>query len=59
MCRASGARPESLTNPTQSIELLKNSVNVLPFQAAHGAIAALNVAVGDTLELMRQDVAGN
>jgi hypothetical protein len=39
--------------------ILQNAFDVLPFQAAHGAVATLNVAVRDVVELVRQDVAGD
>src|SRR5262245_65523777 len=44
-------------DPAQGVELVKHTFDILPVQPAHGAVAALNVAVGQYRELARKDVA--
>jgi hypothetical protein len=46
-------------NPPKGVELVENTLDVTAFQFAHGSITTLHVAVGDTFELVREDMACN
>ena len=59
MRRVGRTRPRSSCHPAEGIELFENCVGLAPCQVAHASIAALDIAVGDTLQLMGQDVVGD
>ena len=57
--RVGGAQPRDSRHPAEGFELLENRLGLVPFQAAHASVAALDVAVGDALQLVGQDVVGD
>ena len=57
--RVGRTRPRSSRYPAERVELLEDRLGFAPCQVAHASVATLDVAVGDALELVGQDVAGN
>ena len=59
MWRIGMASPRSLCHPAEGFELFEDRFGFAPCQIAHASVAPLDVAVGDALQLMGQDVVGD
>ena len=57
--RVGRARPRSSRYPTQRVELFEYCLGFAPRQVAHASVTALDIAVGDALQLVGEDVAGD